>query len=336
MGDSRFTWHTDVHAPRKANASASSSASSASTGMAHAAPLAFEPALSLSEASLWQPSTSDPTTSGSGSRYSPVPALAHHQHEREPPSYDALPTTSAATAATANAEAAYEADDADADTADTDNTTFAIDNSAGDYNYSKKGSGRRLPKACTNCRRSKVACSLDRPCARCCRKGLQDSCVDIPRKQRSRSSSSTLLLSSSSSSSSPAALLEGAASYDYEYDGFSDDESAATPGSASSSAAMWYSAAQPLQAPYSPSHSSDSMAQQVHQGTMAPPPSLQHFTTHYQHQHQPQPQQPLPQQPQPLPADSSYAVDYRFYSNHRHSTTTNITTTRALRPHRRR
>jgi hypothetical protein len=49
---------------------------------------------------------------------------------------------------------------------------------------SPKGKARRLPVACLNCRKSKVACSKVRPCQRCVRKGIEHLCVDIPRKQR--------------------------------------------------------------------------------------------------------------------------------------------------------
>eukprot|EP01112_Ceratiomyxa_fruticulosa_P003430 TRINITY_DN1379_c0_g1_i1.p1 TRINITY_DN1379_c0_g1~~TRINITY_DN1379_c0_g1_i1.p1 ORF type:complete len:447 (-),score=78.12 TRINITY_DN1379_c0_g1_i1:84-1424(-) len=41
-------------------------------------------------------------------------------------------------------------------------------------------------KACSNCRASKVACEKNkRPCTRCVKAGIAESCVDVPRKKKS-------------------------------------------------------------------------------------------------------------------------------------------------------
>jgi len=50
----------------------------------------------------------------------------------------------------------------------------------------KKQRRKQVDRACNNCRRSKTACSIERPCKRCCTHGLQDSCFDAPRKRRSK------------------------------------------------------------------------------------------------------------------------------------------------------
>lgn len=43
---------------------------------------------------------------------------------------------------------------------------------------------KQVKSACSNCRKSKTACSSSRPCTRCVSHGL--SCQDLPRKQRER------------------------------------------------------------------------------------------------------------------------------------------------------
>ena len=44
---------------------------------------------------------------------------------------------------------------------------------------------KQVKSACTNCRKSKTACSNSRPCERCKNHGLDD-CQDIPRKKREK------------------------------------------------------------------------------------------------------------------------------------------------------
>eukprot|EP00009_Paramoeba_aestuarina_P012796 CAMPEP_0201541144 /NCGR_PEP_ID=MMETSP0161_2-20130828/71322_1 /ASSEMBLY_ACC=CAM_ASM_000251 /TAXON_ID=180227 /ORGANISM="Neoparamoeba aestuarina, Strain SoJaBio B1-5/56/2" /LENGTH=355 /DNA_ID=CAMNT_0047948659 /DNA_START=1136 /DNA_END=2203 /DNA_ORIENTATION=- len=39
---------------------------------------------------------------------------------------------------------------------------------------------RNISRACLPCRRSHLRCDLERPCSRCCRKGIQHECVDPP------------------------------------------------------------------------------------------------------------------------------------------------------------
>jgi Fungal Zn(2)-Cys(6) binuclear cluster domain len=53
----------------------------------------------------------------------------------------------------------------------------------------------RVPvkSACVNCRRSKVACDEYRPCARCMKRGVADTCYDPPHKKRGRKKYVTLL-----------------------------------------------------------------------------------------------------------------------------------------------
>jgi hypothetical protein len=53
-----------------------------------------------------------------------------------------------------------------------------------------KNKRKQVSKACESCRRSKVACSNERPCARCVSHGIADQCVDHLRK-RKRISAST-------------------------------------------------------------------------------------------------------------------------------------------------
>lgn len=43
---------------------------------------------------------------------------------------------------------------------------------------------KQVERACANCRRSKTACSSSRPCHRCIKLDIADSCVDAPRKRR--------------------------------------------------------------------------------------------------------------------------------------------------------
>jgi len=47
---------------------------------------------------------------------------------------------------------------------------------------------KQVKSACTNCRKSKTACSNQRPCRRCVGLGLESSCVDLPRKRREKKS----------------------------------------------------------------------------------------------------------------------------------------------------
>jgi hypothetical protein len=42
----------------------------------------------------------------------------------------------------------------------------------------------QVKSACTNCRKVCKKCAIQRPCPRCVLKGLEDSCVDIPRKNK--------------------------------------------------------------------------------------------------------------------------------------------------------
>lgn len=44
-------------------------------------------------------------------------------------------------------------------------------------------SKRKVAVACVHCAKSHVTCNEGRPCSRCVKKGLQDSCVDAPRKR---------------------------------------------------------------------------------------------------------------------------------------------------------
>jgi hypothetical protein len=45
---------------------------------------------------------------------------------------------------------------------------------------------RRASVACYWCHKSKTSCGEERPCLRCVRLGLQDSCIDRPHKKRGR------------------------------------------------------------------------------------------------------------------------------------------------------
>lgn len=47
---------------------------------------------------------------------------------------------------------------------------------------------KRTKSACVHCQTAKVACSSARPCVWCIRHGLQDTCVDAPKKERKRKS----------------------------------------------------------------------------------------------------------------------------------------------------
>lgn len=52
-----------------------------------------------------------------------------------------------------------------------------------------KKKGRRVPerkvaRACIHCKAAHITCDEGRPCKNCIRKGLQDSCVDAPRKKK--------------------------------------------------------------------------------------------------------------------------------------------------------
>lgn len=43
---------------------------------------------------------------------------------------------------------------------------------------------RQVSLACSNCRASKTACTDERPCKRCVKKGIGKTCVDAPKKKR--------------------------------------------------------------------------------------------------------------------------------------------------------
>jgi len=45
---------------------------------------------------------------------------------------------------------------------------------------------KRTKAACVHCQSAKVACSSQRPCVWCIRHGLQETCVDAPKKERKR------------------------------------------------------------------------------------------------------------------------------------------------------
>lgn len=49
---------------------------------------------------------------------------------------------------------------------------------------SQTGKRRKINVACSNCAKSHSSCDSCRPCSRCIKKELQDSCVDKPRKKR--------------------------------------------------------------------------------------------------------------------------------------------------------
>ncbi|KAJ1658439.1 hypothetical protein IWQ61_002327 [Dispira simplex] len=53
-----------------------------------------------------------------------------------------------------------------------------------------------VPKACVNCRQSKVACETRRPCQRCVRMNKADTCVDAVSKRRGRPGGSQLFSAS--------------------------------------------------------------------------------------------------------------------------------------------
>jgi len=45
----------------------------------------------------------------------------------------------------------------------------------------KKRTKKRAKRACFHCKKAKTSCSNERPCSRCVRLGLSDSCIDTPR-----------------------------------------------------------------------------------------------------------------------------------------------------------
>ncbi|KAG0690157.1 Transcriptional regulator of nonfermentable carbon utilization [Pichia californica] len=47
---------------------------------------------------------------------------------------------------------------------------------------SRKVPAKKVSRACVHCRNAHITCDDNRPCNRCIKKGLQDSCVDAPRK----------------------------------------------------------------------------------------------------------------------------------------------------------
>lgn len=42
----------------------------------------------------------------------------------------------------------------------------------------------QVSRACSNCRKTHAACDTERPCKRCIQHGLQNFCIDVPRKKR--------------------------------------------------------------------------------------------------------------------------------------------------------
>ncbi|KAI0718677.1 hypothetical protein C8T65DRAFT_737032 [Cerioporus squamosus] len=48
----------------------------------------------------------------------------------------------------------------------------------------RKAVAKTVKVACVNCRAAAKRCDAGRPCARCVKYGLQDTCVDAPRKRR--------------------------------------------------------------------------------------------------------------------------------------------------------
>lgn len=45
---------------------------------------------------------------------------------------------------------------------------------------------KQVGRACSNCRQSKTACDDNRPCTRCTNRGIGHSCIDAPKKRRSK------------------------------------------------------------------------------------------------------------------------------------------------------
>jgi len=50
----------------------------------------------------------------------------------------------------------------------------------------KRKRRKQVERACSNCRRSKTACSSERPCKRCTGHGIESTCIDAPRKRRAK------------------------------------------------------------------------------------------------------------------------------------------------------
>ncbi|KAJ1648959.1 hypothetical protein IWQ61_009805, partial [Dispira simplex] len=78
-------------------------------------------------------------------------------------------------------------------------TKSALPSSSGSGNV-RTGTTRAklyVPKACVNCRQSKVACETRRPCQRCVRMNKADTCVDAVSKRRGRPGASQLFSASS-------------------------------------------------------------------------------------------------------------------------------------------
>jgi len=44
--------------------------------------------------------------------------------------------------------------------------------------------------ACVNCRQQHVVCEQKRPCSRCIKRGMESSCIDVPRKKRCKKAKS--------------------------------------------------------------------------------------------------------------------------------------------------
>lgn len=47
---------------------------------------------------------------------------------------------------------------------------------------SRKVPAKKVARACIHCRNAHITCDENRPCTRCIKKGLQDTCIDAPRK----------------------------------------------------------------------------------------------------------------------------------------------------------
>ncbi|KAI9226204.1 MAG: hypothetical protein DHS80DRAFT_19109, partial [Piptocephalis tieghemiana] len=43
---------------------------------------------------------------------------------------------------------------------------------------------KQVRQACSNCQKASRGCDEARPCRRCVHRGLSDTCVNLPRKQR--------------------------------------------------------------------------------------------------------------------------------------------------------
>jgi len=57
-----------------------------------------------------------------------------------------------------------------------------------DINNLNKAKRAQCAIACVNCRQQHVVCEQRRPCSRCIKRGMEGSCIDIPRKKRCKKS----------------------------------------------------------------------------------------------------------------------------------------------------